>query len=120
MKKEAPRRQTTARLTEQKKTFAICSAVALCQDALLCRPTNPLLDFCKNPNLATFRVAFPHLVGRDLALSDFLEFNRSLPSPKDLSGWISRIHDALHDDFVPLMEQTSKIGAGTKSTKERR
>jgi hypothetical protein len=60
--------------------------------------SDPLLDFLSGPSLETFKNAFPHLAGRDLSFSDWLELNHdSLPEPESFPEWIATIYDAMED-----------------------
>jgi hypothetical protein len=72
----------------------------------------PVLEFLQNPNLTTFRQAFPYLVGHDLSFSEWLELNHdSLPEPESLSEWIATIHNAISPEGP---------GPSEHSTRERR
>jgi hypothetical protein len=76
--------------------------------------SHPLIDFLRRPSLATFTCAFPHLAGRDLSFSEWLERNHdALPKPEGFSEWIASIHSAIDDDFVPRRNQPA-INRGWK------
>ena len=57
--------------------------------------SEPLLAFLIHRDYASFRAAFPWLVG-DLSFSDFLELcNDSLAEPQSFSEWLAARDDAI-------------------------